>query len=145
MKCLGLIQRKLRKSFGRDDMLKCLPIIWPEISKSKSRVESVFNHLSNKSVQQQKVLEFKKQLVSNKALKEYFKQNPEEKEILTNDIKKAHSKHDQYLFRSLDVMPSYIIPKEMIAVTPEQIAMCGIGHQMPSLNAFGNTSSLKLS
>ena len=75
-------------------MLKCLPIIWPEISKSKSRVESVFNHLSNKAVQQQKVLEFKKQLVSNKALKEYFKQNPEEKEILTNDIKKAHSKHD---------------------------------------------------
>ena len=57
-------------------MLKCLPIIWPEISKSKSRVESVFNHLSNKAVQQQKVLEFKKQLVSNKALKEYFKQNP---------------------------------------------------------------------
>lgn len=42
--------------------------------------------LSSKSVQQQKVLEFKKQLVSNKSLKEYFKENPQEKEILLNDI-----------------------------------------------------------
>ena len=42
-------------------------------------------------------------------------------------------------------MPPYVIPKEMLAITPEQISNCGIGHQMPSLNAFGNTSSLKLS
>ena len=56
------------------------------------------------------MLEFKKQLVSNRALKEYFKTNPEEKEILSNDIKKAHMKNDRYLFRSLDVMPSYVIP-----------------------------------
>ena len=91
-------------------MLKCLPVIWPELAKSKSRVESVFNHLSNKNVTQQKVLEFKKQLVSNKSLKEYFKTNPEEKEILDNDIKKAHMRNDRFLFRSLDVMPSYVIP-----------------------------------
>ena len=49
---LGHLQRKFRKSFGQDDMLKCLPVIWSELCKSKSRVESVFNHLSNKSVQQ---------------------------------------------------------------------------------------------
>ena len=91
------------------------------------------------------MLEFKKQLVSNKALKEYFKQNPEEKEILANDIRKANMKNDRYLFRSLDVMPSYVIPQEMIAVTPEQISMCGIGNAMPCLNTFGNTSSLRLS
>ena len=142
---LGLIQRKFRKSFGQDDMMKCLPVIWPEISKSKSRVESVFNHLSSKAVMQTKVLEFKKQLMSNRGLKEYFKSNPEEKEILANDIKKANMKNDRYLFRSLDVMPSYVIPKEMIAVTPEQISMCGIGNAMPCLNAYGNTNSLKLS
>ena len=82
MNMLGHLQRKFRKSFGREDMLKCLPVIWPEISKSKSRVESVINHLSTKAVQQKKTLEFKKQLVSNRALKEYFKNNPEEKEIL---------------------------------------------------------------
>ena len=116
---LGLIQRKFRKNFGQDEMMKCLPVIWPEISKSKSRVESVFNHLSNKAVMQQKVLEFKKQLVSNRALKEYFKENPEEKEILANDIRKANMKKDRFLFRSLDVMPSYVIPTEMLAITPE--------------------------
>jgi len=121
-----------------------LPVIWPEISKSKSRVESVINHLSNKAVQQQKVLEFKKQLVSNRALKDYFKNNPEEKEILQNDIRKAHLRNDKYLFHSLDVMPSYVVPKEMIAVTPEQITMCGIGNASPCLNTFGNTNSLKL-
>ena len=58
-------------------------------------------------------------MVSNRALKEYFKQNPEEKEILTNDIRKAHMRNDKFLFRSLDVMPSFFIPKEMIAITPE--------------------------
>ena len=126
-------------------MIKCLPVIWPEISKSKSRVESVICHLSNKAVAQQKVLEFKKQLVSNRALKEYFKQNPDEKDILTNDIRKAHMRNDRFLFRSLDVMPSYVIPKEMIAVTPEQISQCGIGNAMPSLNSYGNTAGLHLS
>ena len=30
---LSLLQRKLRKSFGRDDMIKCLPVVWPEIAK----------------------------------------------------------------------------------------------------------------
>ena len=54
-------------------------------------------------------------------------------------------RNDRYLFRSLDVMPSYVIPQEMIAVTPEQISMCGIGNAMPCLNTFGNTNALKLS
>ena len=142
---VALLQRKFRKNFGNSEMLKCLPVIWPEISKSKSRVESVIQHLSNKAVQQQKVLEFKKQLVSNRALKEYFKQNPDEKEILSNDIRKAHMRNDKYLFHSLDVMPSYVIPQEMLAITPEQIAMCGVGNAQPCLNSFGNTNALKLS
>lgn len=54
-------------------------------------------------------------------------------------------RNDRFLFRSLDVMPSYVIPKEMIAITPEQIAMCGIGNAMPCLNAFGNMAGLHLS
>ena len=72
-------------------------------------------------------MEFKKQLVSNKSLKEYFKNNPQEKEILLNDIEKAHTKYDRYLFRSLDVMPDYVIPGQMIASTPDQINACTIG------------------
>ena len=54
-------------------------------------------------------------------------------------------RNDRFLFRSLDVMPSYVIPKEMIAVTPEQISHCGIGNAMPSLNTYGNTAGLHLS
>ena len=108
-------------------MLQCLPLMWQELARPKSRVEQVINMLSNKSVLQQKVLEFKKQLVSNKSLKEYFKSNPQEKEILMNDIVKAHSKHDKFLFRNLDVMPSYIIPEAMIAVTDEQMQTCTLG------------------
>lgn len=115
---LNLLNKKFTKNFGDDRMLKCVPLMWSEISKAKSRVESVVLHLSNKTVQKEKVLEFKKQLVSNKQLKQYFKENPQEKEILANDIQKAHSKNDKLLFRSLDVIPDYLIPAEIIAITP---------------------------
>lgn len=63
---LNLLNKKFTKNFGDDRMLKCVPLMWSEISKAKSRVESVVLHLSNKTVQKEKVLEFKKQLVSNK-------------------------------------------------------------------------------
>ena len=57
-------------------MMKCVPIVWQELARLKSRVETVLNTLSNKKVNEERVLEFKKQLVSNKSLKEYFKNNP---------------------------------------------------------------------
>jgi len=46
-----------------------------------------------------------------------------------NDIVKAHSKHDKYLFRNLDVLPSYIIPEAMVAVTAEQMETCTLGSE----------------
>ena len=119
-------------------VLKCVPVIWTEISKVKSRVEEVKNYLTPKTVKSQKVLEFKKQLVSNKSLKAYFKSNPQEKDILINDIEKAHSKKDRNLFRALDVLPSYLVPAEILAATPEQIAVCTMGNQNISAGAFGN-------
>ena len=64
------------KNFGRSDMLKCLPILWQELSKFKSRTESVMATLSSKAVMREKMYEFKKQLVANRGLKEYFKSNP---------------------------------------------------------------------
>jgi len=117
--------------------MKCVPIMWTEISKVKSRVEAVVNHLTPKTVQKQKVLEFKKQLVSNKSLKAYFKSNPQEKDIIINDIQKAHSKNDRYLFKSLDILPDYVVPSEILACTQEQIALCTMGSQAIS-GAFGN-------
>ena len=49
---LHLLKKKFSKNFGDDQMLRCLPVIWHQISKVKSRVESVYNHLSNKTVNQ---------------------------------------------------------------------------------------------
>jgi hypothetical protein len=36
---LELLQRKFAKNFGRQDMMQCLPLLWYEIAKPKSRVE----------------------------------------------------------------------------------------------------------
>ena len=96
------------------------------MSRLKCRVEEVLNSLSNKRVKQEKLLEFKKQVLSNKSLKEYFKNNPTEKEILQNDIKK-HSYNDKILFRNLDTLPFYAVPKEIMATTAEQVAVCTSG------------------
>ena len=96
-------------------MLKCIPVMWSELNRLKSRVETVLGTLSNKAVNNEKVIEFKKQLVSNKSLKQYFAEHPEEKEILLNDIDKVTGRTDRYLFRNLDVMPSYVIPENIMA------------------------------
>lgn len=83
---LTLYQKKMTKAFSKTDMLKCIPVLWHEITKMKGRVDEVLATLSNKRVRDEKVLEFKKQVVSNKSLKEYFKSNPTEKIVLQNDI-----------------------------------------------------------
>lgn len=75
--------------------------------------------LSSKSVKDQKLIEFKKQLVSNKSLRSYFESNPEEKEILVNDIKKKMGKRDLTLFKGLSMLPDYLIPATIMATTQE--------------------------
>jgi hypothetical protein len=127
MEVQSLLSHKFEKNFGRDDMFLCVPIMWTELSRLKSRVETVINTLSAKAVQNEKIIEFKKQLVSNKSLKNYFAENPEEKEILLNDISHNTNRRDRYLFRNLDVMPSYVIPHSIMAQTQEQIAQCVVG------------------
>lgn len=79
-------QKKMAKAFSRNDMLKCVPILWHEVTKMKGRVDQVLANLSSKRVRDEKALEFKKQVVSNKSLKEYFKNHPTEKMVLQNDI-----------------------------------------------------------
>ena len=115
---LKMYQTKLEKSFGKTYILKCIPIIWHEVVKMKARVDTVLSTLSTKRVKDEKVLEFKKQIVSNKSLKEYFKNNPNEKEILQNDIQK-NSYKDKILFRNLGTLPSYAVPKEIMATTKD--------------------------
>ena len=53
------------KSFSREDILKCIPILWQELNKFKSRVEDVLAKLDNKTVKNEKLNEFKKQLLTN--------------------------------------------------------------------------------
>jgi hypothetical protein len=48
------------KNYGRKDMIKCIPVIWHEVSRIKGRVEEVLATLSNKRVRDEKLLEFKK-------------------------------------------------------------------------------------
>ena len=48
---LKLLQRKFTKNFDHGLALKCVPVMWHEISKVKSRVEAVVNHLTPKTVQ----------------------------------------------------------------------------------------------
>ena len=79
-------QKKMTKAFQRNGILKCIPILWHEVTKMKGRVDQVLANLSTKRVRDEKALEFKKQVVSNKSLKEYFKNNPTEKLVLQNDI-----------------------------------------------------------
>ena len=89
--------------------------MWHELNRLKSRVETVLATLSNKAVNNEKMIEFKKQMISNKSLKQYFADHPEEKEILLNDISQVTGRTDRYLFKNLDVMPSYVIPENIMA------------------------------
>lgn len=59
----------MNKAFNRTDILKFLPVLWQEVTRMKSRVEEVLHSLTNKKVRDEKLVEFKKQIVSNKSLK----------------------------------------------------------------------------
>jgi hypothetical protein len=48
------------KAFSREDMLKCIPILWIELNKIKTRVEDVLKSLDNRTVKTEKLNEFKK-------------------------------------------------------------------------------------
>jgi len=90
--------------------------------------------LSTKAVMREKTLEFKKQLVSNKGLREYFSEHAEEKEILMNDIMKMKKcRTDMTLFKSLDIIPSYLVPDSIMFTTEEEMADTTIGVNLAKL------------
>ena len=63
---IAKVQGKLLKKCHRPDILRCLPILWSEVVKMKGRVETVLGTLSIKRVKQERVIEFKKAVVTNK-------------------------------------------------------------------------------
>jgi len=130
------------KLYNRSDMLRFLPVIWHEVERMKSRVEDIVRQLTNKKVLDEKLVEFKKQIVSNKSLKQYFKNNPQEKEILQNDISKKPVVHKKQ-YSHLKALPYYCIPSHIIAVTEEQRKQCTAGtgfHNQTSDSTSGNLS-----
>jgi hypothetical protein len=128
VEALGLYQRKMNKSFSQANMIKCIPILWQELIKIKTRVEDVTRTLDNKNVKIEKTNEFKKQLISNKRLREYFAQHPEEKEILMNDLAKNDiANRNKIMYKHLSYLPFYVIPSQIMAVTMEQIRACTTG------------------
>lgn len=139
------IQKKMIKLYSRSDMLRFLPVIWHEVERMKTRVDEIVKQLSKKRVLDEKLVEFKKQIVSNKSLKSYFKNNPQEKEILQNDISKKPQIHKKQ-FSHLKSLPFYCIPTEIIAVTEEQRKLCTAGtgfHHVVSTQELQGTMSNK--
>jgi hypothetical protein len=105
-----------------------VPVLWQELLKIKARVEDVTRSLDNKKVKEEKTNEFKKQLLTNQRLKEYFKVNPQEKEILLNDLVKSDSSQkDRFLFKHLSFLPSYALPRQILATTPDELRQCTVG------------------
>lgn len=117
----------MQKAFNTPNMIKCIPILWQELVKIKSRVEDIIRTLDNKTVKTEKINEFKKQLISNKRLKEYFNQHPEEKEILINDLAKNDTNKHAIMYKHLSFLPSYVIPSQIMAVSLDQIRNCTTG------------------
>jgi hypothetical protein len=107
----------MQKAFNTPNMIKCIPILWQELVKIKSRVEDILRTLDNKTVKTEKINEFKKQLISNKRLKEYFNQHPEEKEILINDLAKNDTNKHAIMYKHLSFLPPYVIPTQVMPVT----------------------------
>ena len=124
---LALSQRKMQKAFSVPNMIKCIPVMWQELLKIKGRVEDVTRSLDNKTVKTEKTNEFKKQLISNKRLKEYFAQHPEEKEILINDVQKSDVTRNAIMYKHLSHLPFYVIPQQIMPITIDQIRTCTTG------------------
>jgi hypothetical protein len=127
VEAVKLYQRKMQKAFNTPNMIKCIPMLWQELVKIKSRVEDILRTLDNKTVKTEKINEFKKQLISNKRLKEYFNQHPEEKEILINDLAKNDTNKHAIMYKHLSFLPPYVIPTQIMPVTLDEIKKCTTG------------------
>lgn len=130
----------MQKAFGVANMIKCVPILWQELIKIKTRVEDVTRSLDNRTVKMEKTNEFKRQLLSNKRLREYFNEHPEEKEVLVNDLQKNDlTAKNRLLFKHLDFLPFYVLPQQIMALTLDQIKLCTTGTQSAGLGTGAGT------
>ena len=141
VEAMVVCQRKMQKAFGQANMIKCVPLLWQELMKIKTRVEDVTRSLDNRTVKMEKTNEFKRQLLSNKRLRDYFNEHPEEKEVLVNDLQKNDlTAKNRLLFKHLDFLPFYVLPQQILALTMDQIKLCTTGTQSVGFSSGGHGS-----
>lgn len=132
------IIRKMKKRYGRS-LLVSLPIDWIEVNKLKSRVDDIHCTLINKRIKTYMSNEVKKQILSSKKLKEYFKEHEEEKEILKSSIESEY--YFRHLHKNLDFLPSYLYPKTIVKNQIE-MELEGLENKQSQVSVQGLTSDL---
>lgn len=106
------VVKKLRKKYGNLDM-QCLPIEWSEVNKLDGRVGDVLSSITGKTIRNHKQNEVKKQLLQSKKLRDYFKDNEQERDILRASL--AEENKFKHQTKSLMSIPDYCRPKYIIA------------------------------
>lgn len=133
------IIRKMKKRYGRS-LLVTLPIDWLEVNKLKSRIDDIHCTLTNKKIKTYMSNEIKKQILSSKKLKEYFKDHEEEKEILKSSIESEYKY--RHMHKNLDYIPSYLYPKSIVRNQIE-MEIDGVKNNQNPITVQGLTSDLQ--
>lgn len=133
------IIRKMKKRYGRS-LLVTLPIDWLEVNKLKSRIDDIHCTLTNKKIKTYMSNEIKKQILSSKKLKEYFKDHEEEKEILKSSIESEYKY--RHMHKNLDYIPSYLYPKSIVRNQIE-MEIDGVKNKQNPITVQGLTSDLQ--
>lgn len=104
-------------------------MLWRELEGVKSRVEDIFRTLHDKVAKQERANELKQNILRSSKLKEYFKENPKEKEVLAASLSRA--KVSNVMYRHLNYLPTYCMPKQVLAQEDIDIKMALNGLVQP--------------
>ena len=105
-------------------------MLWRELEGVKSRVEDIVRSLNDKIIKQERANELKLNILKSTKLKEYFKTHPKEKEVLASSVSRAKVSNSMY--RHLSYLPTYCMPKQLLALEDEDIKMSVSGLVQPS-------------
>jgi len=110
-KYMESLTKKMLKRYNRS-LFVDLPVDWVEVNKLKSRVDDIQCTLTNKKIKNYMSNEIKKQILSNKRLKEYFNEHEDEKAILRASLSSEYKY--RFLNSNLDYVPDYCFPKSIL-------------------------------
>jgi hypothetical protein len=113
-----IVKKQMMKKYKKNLMVE-LPVKWKELEKIRTRVFDIYRAVTPKLIKTEKLNEVKKQILKSKKLKQYFSEHDDEKEILKGSIKSEQEK--AHMFKHLDFLPDYCIPKSIIANPYEDV------------------------